>query len=69
MRNQAVFGATLFCLFFLGQHLSVGVKESEVMRRFLSEVFNFKTLYNYLMLTNIPVRVLRSLEKEIGENN
>jgi hypothetical protein len=67
MRDQEVFAATLLSLFSLGQHLSVSVKQSEVMHRFLSVVFNFKTQYNYLMLTNI--RRLRSLEKEIGENN
>lgn len=43
MRDQAVFAATLLSLFSLGQHLSVGVNQSEVMHRFLSEVFNFKT--------------------------
>ena len=42
MRTQAMFAATLLCLFSLGPRLSVSVNQSEVIHRFLSEVFNFK---------------------------
>ena len=43
MKDQTVFASKILSLFSLGQHLSVSVKKSEVMHRFLSEVFNFKT--------------------------